>query len=190
MIVSTLAWQRWSRKRASAAGSPSRIARDDPKPCRAGDIGPTWWSCRFISVRAFCMCWMCEAAYPSRRSRWRSYAQFNDLPPWGGSWHAANHENGAAAATGRRLRPSAARHMLGIACIDKEHDRAACLKDTGWPNGVANSPWTCFFTGSFATKKHWAVPSVRTIEPQRFLPHRGDAVRDRFLANSRGRQRS
>ena len=26
------------------------------------------------------MCWMCEAAYPIRRSRWRSYAQFNDLP--------------------------------------------------------------------------------------------------------------
>jgi hypothetical protein len=39
---------------------------DDPKPGRAGDVGNN-----VVSVSAFCICWMCETAYSSRRSRWR-----------------------------------------------------------------------------------------------------------------------
>ena len=42
---------------------------DDPQPSRAGDVGHDVVELKFISVNAFCMCWICEAAYSSRRSR-------------------------------------------------------------------------------------------------------------------------
>jgi hypothetical protein len=85
----------------------------------------TWWSCRFISVSALCMCWMCEAAYSSRRSRWRRWARSSTISPWGGSRHAATHENGAAAPLGVAYVCLAPGHMLGIACINEKHLKAA-----------------------------------------------------------------
>ena len=40
-----------------------------PEAGHAGDVRDDVVELKFISVNAFCMCWMCEAAYSSRRSR-------------------------------------------------------------------------------------------------------------------------
>ena len=42
---------------------------DNPQAGRAGDVGDDVVSWRLISVNAFCICWMCQAAYSSRRLR-------------------------------------------------------------------------------------------------------------------------
>jgi hypothetical protein len=57
--------------RANKVGSrsPARSARAIRGPVAPVMSATTGWSYRSISVNAFCMCGICEAAYSSRRAR-------------------------------------------------------------------------------------------------------------------------
>ena len=77
---------------------------DDPQTGRAGDVGNDVVELKISSlVNAFCMCWICEAAYSSRRSPAHARmlaARRSGL--WAESWHAADHKNEDVAATAHR----------------------------------------------------------------------------------------
>src|SRR5260370_34517245 len=64
--VATVMAQARQRLRIALAGKDRAY---DTQAGRAGDVGDDVVQLKIHLVKAFCICWMCEAAYSSRRSR-------------------------------------------------------------------------------------------------------------------------
>ena len=121
----------------------------------------TWWSWRFIWVRAFCMCWVCVpragrgcpgAGGGSARRR---------PPPGAGRRPGGGRHSGGTGATGSPARRLPARDVLHVAGIDQ-----ADLDPLGLQDLVQGNP------------VHSPVDSMATeVTPQRREPGRRGACR-------------